>query len=146
MSTRNMKLIVAITAATVLLVTTATTSYAMMSIEIVSKERAQALGVEVRAKAAGPKQVWVELEFKAEGALKHFSHVSMEIRDGKELLVGYAPMEAHRTGSGTLVFRFMASRLYLDKITLSIVEGQPLNMIGHELRLKDFVDLKNLSQ
>jgi hypothetical protein len=86
----------------------------------------------------------VELEFKTEGELKNFSHVSMEIRDGKELLVGYAPMEAKQTNSGTVAFRFMASRAYIDKITLSIVEGAPFNTVGHEFPLRDFVDLKKL--
>ena len=129
-----------------LLVITATESYALMSIEEVSTERAKALGIDVRAKASGPKHVWVELEFKTEGALKQFSHVSMEIRDGNELLVGWAPMESKRTKSGTVVFRFMASRAYLDKICLRIVtvDGLPTNMVGHDLPLRDFVDLDKL--
>ena len=129
-----------------LLLITATESHALMSIDEVSTERAKALGIDVRVKASGPKHVRVELEFKTEGELKHFSHVSMEIRDGKEMLVGYAPMEAKRTNSGTVVCTFIASRAYLDKIALRIVEveGLPTNMVGHDLPLRDFVDLENL--
>ncbi len=140
----NKKLILGVAVFATLLAVSATVGYAMMDIEVVSNERAKALEVSVRAKASGPKHVWVELEFKTEGELKNFSHVSMEIRDGKELLVGYAPMEAKRTNSGTVVFRFIASRAYLDKITLRIVEGELTNMVGHEFPLRDFVDLENL--
>jgi hypothetical protein len=33
------------------------------------------------------------------------------------------------------------NRSYLDKVTLSVVTGFPMNMTGHELRLKEFVGL-----
>jgi hypothetical protein len=146
MRTKKMSTLLGISIIAFLLVITAKESHALISIEKVSTERAKALGIDVRAKANGPKHVWLELEFKTEGELKHFSHVSMEISDGKEMLVGYAPMEAKRTNSGTVVVRFIASRAYLDKIALRIVEveGLPTNMVGHDLPLRDFVDVENL--
>lgn len=146
MPSRKMVTLLGVLIFAFLLVVAATESYALMSIDRVSTERAKALGIDVRATANGPKHVWVELEFETEGELRHFSHVSMEISDGKEMLVGYAPMEAKRTNSGTVAFRFIASRAYLDKITLRIVEaeGLPTNMVGHDLPLRDFVDLEDL--
>jgi hypothetical protein len=115
-------------------------SFALMGIDPVSKERAKEMGIEVRLMDSGPKDFWVELEFKPEGKLKDYSHVSLEIRDGDKLLVGYAALQEKRTDSGSVVVRFMADRAYLDKITLSIVAGFPTNMTGHELRVKDFVE------
>lgn len=144
MLSKKMKMLFSIVVVTFSFVMTTNVSFAIMGIEQVSKERAKALGVEVRAKASGPKHIWVELEFKPKGELKKFNHVSMEIREGKELLVGYAPIQTKRTNSGTIVFSFMANRAYLEKITLRVVEGDPLNMNGHDLQLKEFVDLKKL--
>ena len=82
--------------------------FALMGIKPVSKDDAKEMGIEVRVTDAGPKDAWVELEFKPEGSLKDFSHVSLEIRDGDKLLVGYAPLQDKRTDAGNVVVRFMA--------------------------------------
>ena len=115
-----------------------------MSIEIVSKERAQELGIEVRATANGPNEAWVEMEFRAAGELEKFSHVSLEIRDGDKLLLGYSSLQTKKTSSGSLVVGFLVNREDLQHVTLSVVEGFPTNYTGHELPLRDFVDLENL--
>jgi hypothetical protein len=98
--------------------------------------------MEVRTKANGPNEVWVELEFKTEGKLKDFSHVELEIRDGEKFLLGYAPLREKRSSSGSVVVSFMANRAYLDKVTLCVVVGS-LADVGYELRLKDFVEQEN---
>jgi hypothetical protein len=124
-----------------LLVTASTPSVALMSIGVVSRERAEEFGMVLRSTASGPKAVWVELEFKREGKLKDLLHVSLEIREGDELLVGYAALREKRSRSGAVVVSFMANRAYLDKITLTVVVGAPMNMTGYEVRVRDFVDL-----
>lgn len=116
--------------------------FAMMSIAHVSKERAKELGIEIRSQAAGPHAVWVELEFKARGKLKNFSRVDLEIREGEKLLVGYAALREKRSSSGSVVVGFMADRACLDRITLTMVVGAPMNMAGYVLRLKDFPGLE----
>jgi hypothetical protein len=123
---------------------------AMMEITFVSKERAQKLGIEVRSQANGPNEVWVELEFKAEGELKGFSPqnhscVSLGIQDGKKFQLGYTALEQKRSASGGIVVRFMANRAFLDKVYLTIVVGAgALSGGGYELHVKDFVDLEKL--
>jgi len=113
-----------------------------MTIEQVSKERAKELGMEIRTKANGPNDIWVELAFKPEGKFKDFSHVSLEIREGKKLLVGYAALREKRSSSGSVVVTFVANRAFLDKITLRVVVADvPLGGSGYELRVKDFVEL-----
>ena len=113
--------------------------FAEMRIASVSKERAKDLGVEVRISGSAPKHVWVELEFTPKGDLQDFSHVSLEIRENDKLLVGYAPLREQRSLSGSLKFTFMASRTYLDRVILRICVGQPGNLAGYDLRLKDFI-------
>ena len=128
----------------VLLVVASSPSLAEMIIERVSKVRAKGLGMEIRAKASSPSNAWVELEFQAEGTLKDFDHVSLEIREGETFLLGYARLREKRSSSGKVVVGFMANRAYLDKVTLSAVTGHPMYFAGHELRLKDFVELEKL--
>lgn len=101
------------------------------------------MGLEIRARPAGPDAAWLELEFKPEGKLKHFSHVEIQINDGDKPLVAYAGLRERRTSSSSVVVMFMASRAYLEKITLELVmrDGDDL---GYDLRVKEFVDLKKI--
>lgn len=118
--------------------------FAEMRIEPVSKERAKQLGMELRLKGGGTNEVWVELEFKAEGELKDVVHVSLEISEGDKLLVGYAPLRGQPSDSGRVHVGFMANRSYLEKVTLRVVTGHPKDMKGHDLRVKDFVELEKV--
>ena len=118
--------------------------FAMMSISHVSKEQAKELGLELRLKASGPDAAWVELEFKAEGQFKSFSHVSLEIGEGGKLLVGYAPLREKRSSSGNVVVGFMANRAFLEKVTLRVVVGVPMDMVGYDLRVRELVEIDKL--
>lgn len=128
----------------VLLLVGSSLCFASMEIEQVSKDRAQELGLEIRAKANGPNQAWIELEFKPKGELKDFVHVSLEIREGEKFLLGYAPLKEKPSASGSIIVSFLADRTFLDKIRLSVITGQSMNYTGHELRLKDFVEVDKL--
>jgi hypothetical protein len=124
-----------------LVIAAAHTCLAEIGVEHVSKERAKKLGIEIRLKGNGPNEVWLELEFKAEGDLKDFSHVSLEIREGDKLLIGWAPLKGEPDASGRVHVGFMANRDFLDKVTLRIMTGRPRDMTGHDLRVRDFVEL-----
>ena len=115
--------------------------FAEMGIEHVSKERAKKLGLELRLKGDGGNTAWVELEFKAVGELKDFVRVTLEISEGEKLLVGYAPLQATPSSSGRVLVGFMADCAYLDKVTLRVVTGRIEDMTGHDLRVRDFVEL-----
>jgi len=134
-----MKRIFNISVLAVLLLVAASPCFADRELAPVSKERAKQLGMEIRSQANGP-QVWVELEFKPEGELKHFSHVELEITEGGKFLLGYAPLGEKRSSSGSVVVRFLADRAYLDKLALIVVMGD-FEDGGYEVRVKDFVDL-----
>jgi hypothetical protein len=72
-----MKSITPLLAVPLLFVVASNRCYAVMDIVIVSKERAKELGMEIRFTGNGPNEVWVELEFRAEGSLKDFTCVTL---------------------------------------------------------------------
>jgi hypothetical protein len=111
-----MKSIFALSVLAVLLAVAPIPCSAMMGIARVSKARAKELGMELRLKANGTNEVWVELEFKTEGQFKSFSHVSLEIREGDKLLLGYAELREKRSSSGSVVVTFMANRRGVKKL------------------------------
>ena len=143
-----MKTIPHLAALAILLVAASGRCLAMISVENLTKDRAKELGIELRGKANGPKEAWIELELRPEGKLKAFDHVSLEIRgddEGKEFLLGWTPLQSQRTSTGSVIVRLMANRAFLEKVTLRVVCGA-MGEEGHDLRVKDFVDLKTLPE
>jgi hypothetical protein len=127
----------------ILFVAACGTCLAMISVGKVSQERAKELGIELRAKRNGPKEAWIELEFQPEGKLADFKHVSLEVADGEEFQLGWTPLKDERTSTGSVIVRLMGNRAFLEKVTLRVVCGA-FGDVGHDLRIKDFVDLKEL--
>jgi hypothetical protein len=119
------------------------TCLAMISVGNVPKERAKEWGIALKATANGPKEAWIELAFKPEGKLADFNHVSLEIADGDQFQLGWTPLKDERTSDGKVIVRLMGNRAFLEKVTLRIVCGT-LADVGHDIRIKDFVDLKGL--
>ena len=120
--------------------------FAVWDIEIVSKERAKELGLEVRSTAAGPNHVQVELEFKAEGKLKYFSQVDLRLGKGDNLAVA-APLREDRSKPGRVAVSFSAYLAQLDKLTLRVMvpfrDGGAGGTV-YELPVKDFVEMKRV--
>ena len=141
---RNMKrrlALAGISVLTCLLVLTPSVCFAMMEIEIVSKDRAKELGLEVRANAAGPDAVRVEVEFEAKGALEKYSRADLEIRDGGRLLSS-STLREEKSKPGRVVVSFAADRTMLNKITVRVVtEHGPRTRTGHDIRVGQHVDL-----
>jgi hypothetical protein len=123
----------------ILLLATVGRSFGMMGIRPVNKVEAKELGIEVRLQDNGP-AVWVELELKTDTKVKDYDHVSLEIRDGEKFLLGYDALKEKKSSTGALVVTFLVDRNYLEKVTLTVVAGQPGNFSGYELHLKDFTD------
>src|SRR5688572_16555961 len=115
----------------------------MISTRNVSQNEAKDLGIELRAKANGPNEAWIELEFKPEGKLAGFKHVSLEIADGEKFQLGWTPLKDERTSSGSVIVRLNGNRAFLEKVTLRVVRGD-FGDHGDDLRIKDFVNLKEL--
>ncbi|MBI1175816.1 hypothetical protein GC207_00095 [bacterium] len=139
-----MKAILSVSVLALILVINPNLCFGSMDIAPVSRARAKELGMQIRTKSNGPKEIWVELEFKPIGVLKDFDHVSLEIREGDELLLGYAPLKEKRSKTGSVSVGFLAARSYLDKLTLSIVVGRPMDFAAYEIRVKDFVEQERI--
>ena len=144
MADKTMKAILKFSAATILLVATPSLCYALEGIEFVTKERAKALGLEIRANAAGPDAVRVELEFETKGELKDYSRVALEMQDEGKLLLS-STLREEKSSPGRIVVSFAADRANLDKISLKVVvQYSARTRTGHVLKLKEFVDLEKL--
>ena len=146
MNARTFKTIFRILVPMFLLIAGSSQCFALREIAPLTKEEAKGMGIEVRAKPAGPDAVWLELEFKPEGKLQQFTHVELNMTEGEKSLVVSAGLRETRSSSGSVVVAFTASRAYLEKTTLSVVMRDPREAGDHtyELRMKDFVDLEKV--
>lgn len=116
---------------------------AFESIEIVTQERAKALGLEIRSNAAGPDAVLVELEFEIKGELKGYGRVALEMHaEGKLILT--STLKEGTSKSGHVVVSFVADRTKLGELTLKVVEMSGGTRVGHIIPVKEFVDLEKL--
>ena len=109
--------------------------------EIVTKERAKELGMEVRSEPTSPNQVRVDLEFKTEGELKNFSQVDLHIGEGNIPPVT-APLREDRSKPGRVVVSFYADRAQLDKLSLEVKVPGDLGGTIYHLRVRDYVEPK----
>jgi hypothetical protein len=119
---------------------------ALTEVEDVTKERAKALGLVMRVSVAGKNEVQVTLEFRTKGELAKFSHVELDIVDGKKRLVSVT-LEAKRPEVQRVVVSFSADRALLAKSTLSVVANMPDGRVLFRLPVMRFVeaDLKQLT-
>ena len=132
------------TAALVLLSLAPAPCDALTEVEDVTKERARALGLEMRVSAAENDEVQVTLAFRTKGELAEFSHVELDIVDGKKRLVS-ATLEAKRPEVQRVIVRFSADRALLAKSTLSVIAGMPDGRVMFRLPVMRFVE-GNLKQ
>jgi hypothetical protein len=117
--------------------------FALDVFQVVSRQRAEELGIAVRAKAAGPNTVHVTVEFEAEGELKSFDRATLDLLDGNRLLVS-TTMRDERTPSGRVVLTITADRSQLERLTLTAFLEPHLGSVGYKLPLSKFVDLKSV--
>jgi hypothetical protein len=133
-----MKTMVNVAFVAVLLAATSGKCHALWEIATVSKEQAKELGMQFRSTAVGPNHVQVELQFKAEGELKNFSHA--ELRFGKR--TASAPLREDRSKPGHFAVRFTVDRNELGNLNLWVmVRGLDGGTI-YDLRVKELVESK----
>ena len=139
-----MKTVCNISAVAVLLVALPGVCFALWDVDVVTKERAKELGMEVRLTAVGPKHMKVAVEFGAEGTLKNFTEVEMIFRQEDKPAL-HAALREDRSKPGRVAVSFTADAAQLDKFTLylrvSFRDGGAGGTI-HEIRVKDFVEVK----
>jgi hypothetical protein len=136
-----MKTVFNISALAVFLFVTPGVCFALTLHENISPKRAKALGMEVRSKAAGPKHVRVQLEFKPEGELKDFTQVELRFGPGNDPALTKA-LRADRSKPGRVAVSFTADSAQLDKLTLEVMVPASDGRKIYVLRVKDFVEVK----
>jgi hypothetical protein len=110
----------------------------MEEFEIVTKERAKALGLSITSQAEGPDAVRVRLEFEKQGELKEYSRVELKQFDGDKLLLSVALKEGE-SKTGHVVVGFVAARSNLAALSLEIVAKDRGTRVRYVLPMKDFV-------
>jgi hypothetical protein len=141
-----MKTIFKVSVLAVLLAVAPRPCFALREIAVVTKREAKEMGIEVRARPAGPDALWLELEFKPEGKLKEFTQVELKMTEGQKSLVVSTALRETRSSSGNIMVTFTAGRAYVEKTTLSVVMHSPREAGDHtyELPMKDYVELEGV--
>ncbi len=115
--------------------------FAEWDIELVTKDRAKKMGIEVRSQMSGPNQVRVELAFNADRELKNFSRVDLRFGEGDNPLLSVR-LQEDRSKPRRVAVSFTADRDNLDKITLRVVIPEKLGGTIYQLQTKEFVELE----
>jgi len=121
----------------VLLASLPATCLALISVGNISKKRAQEMGISVNVRPRD-EDVWVRVEFKAEGALQEFRYANLEVTDGEKRLV-LAALMPQKLGENRVRLEFYVDPASLPNSTVTIIAYDgPLSGIGYGLRMKDF--------
>jgi hypothetical protein len=127
-----------------ILLTAAGRCFAVYLLEDVSEAQAKEMGVAIRTETNGDAGIRVRMEFKTTGKLKEFSYVEVRIGEGKSRIMS-APLMAAHPSPGSVAVQFSAGPAYLPESALEIfVEDAVPGGTVYRLKVKDFVDLKNL--
>lgn len=121
-----------------LLLITASPCSALMELEYISKERAKALGVTIRSKPVGT-SVYVWLEFKATGELKHFSHAQLAYAAGDRSLSTTLLPERTKPDGVVVFFTADPETLRACEVTVAVHLGERTN-VGHVFKMKEFIE------
>ena len=111
----------------------------MEEFEIVTKERAKALGLSLTSRADSPDAVRVSLEFEKQAELKEYNHVELKQFDGDKLLLSVALKEGE-SKPGRVIVGFVAARGNLSTLSLEIIAKDARgSRVRYLLPMKDFV-------
>lgn len=129
-----------LTLSVLLLLAIQSVSFALMTLDIVTVDRAKELGLQIRANAAGPKAVRIVLEFQPKDALKGFERVDLIVEEGTLRL--NSTLKEDRSTPESVRVSFAADRQNFESLTLRVVcrHGER-TLVGHDIPVKDFVDL-----
>jgi hypothetical protein len=125
--------------------------FAEISVGHLSKDRAAELGISMKRRANGDAGVMVWLEFKKQGFLENFTFAELQIRDAKGKHLVSARLQPHPVVSGQpaelVSVAFSAEPTQLEHCAFMIVAyGSSRGDVGYLLKVKDFLDLKEVAK
>lgn len=111
----------------------------MEEVEVVTKERAMALGLSIISQPYGPDAVRVSLEFEKQGELKEYRSAQLRQFDGNKLLLSVTLQEG-KSKPGRVIVGLVAARSNLATLSLDIVAMNARDSrVRYVLPMKDFV-------
>lgn len=110
----------------------------MEEFEIVTKERAKALGMLITSQADGPDSVRVGLEFEKQGELKEYRSAQLKQSDGDKSLLSVTLKEGE-SKLGRVIVGFESTRSNLATLSLEIFANVRGTRVRYMLPMKDFV-------
>jgi hypothetical protein len=111
----------------------------MEEVEVVTKERAKALGLSIISQPYGPDAVRVSLEFEKQGELKEYRSAQLRQFDGDKLLLSVTLQEG-KSKPGRVIVGLVAARSNLATLSLDIVAMNARgSRVRYVLAMKDFV-------
>ena len=125
----------------VVLFVTPSPCLALWGIFEVTPEEATKLGIVIQSKAAGPKDVRVEMQFKIDGALKDFDRVDLRIGEPNDY-TATAALKEDRSQPGFVTVSFAAKVKQADRISLWIMVPESLGGVVYQVKMKDFVEVE----
>lgn len=119
---------------------------ALISVEHVTKERAEALGVSFKIHKNGEAGYAVTMDFELKGELQNISYVLLQIGEGEHRVMS-APIRVTQQDEAKKSARFSAFPRYLSNSFLMIVVyNGPKGDVGYRLKVDDFVDLPQVNE
>ncbi|MEM7386518.1 MAG: hypothetical protein AAF514_16375 [Verrucomicrobiota bacterium] len=126
-------------------------SQAMISFGYLTPEKAKELGLEIRYRAAGPKDVWVEVSFPTKGPWKAFEkpgrinyvELGLKKEGGKqELRTTLRENRTDRKGFVSVSFTVDRTRLHQTSIWIT----RRITDVAEVVRMRDFVALDSIGR
>ena len=131
----------------ILLLATAISSSAMISVGDLSKDQAKAMGIVMKSRKNGDAGVQVWLEFKREGILKHFTYAELQVEDekGKHLISAMLRVNPviHGQPAELVSVAFSAEPEQLKNCSFRVVAyGSSAGDVGYDLKVSEFLELE----
>lgn len=124
---------------TALLLIVPSWSFALEEIEFVNRDRGRVLGLQLHVAEVTNGTVLIQLEIPVRGELKDYRRVELRIHDGKKLLLS-SYLKEEEIKPDHLRVSFYADPGTLGQATLKIVTDDLDGRVGHELKVKEFID------
>lgn len=127
------------------------TCFGMISVGELTKQQAADFGITMKHRPNGDAGVMVWLEFKKQGFLEKFTYAELRMQDekGKHLVSArLQPNPVVHSQPGEVVsVAFSANPAQLDRCSFMIVAyGSSRGDVGYVLKVKDFIDLKDMAK
>ena len=146
-----MKTILTITVGILLFLGTSHPAAALISVGVLSKEKAEELGIRMKSRKNGDAGVMVWLEFRKGGFLEKLSYTELRMTDAKGKHLVSARLQprqvVHGQSEDLMTVSFSANPAQLRNCTFMIVGYRGgRGGVGYVLNVREFLDLKTVGK